>query len=101
MVIDHVLDNNYQFKNLKQSDIKSFSNFIKETVGKNLTITEVANLFLRTEHMTKQDQEEYDGHQLIHFGKDRNPFRIFGYYDDNDYFCIHRIDAKHNVHKQK
>lgn len=100
LAIQHTLANRYQFKNLRSADIKMFSNFLKETVGKGLTITEVEKLFLRTKS-NPRELELINGeeHEVCHFGKNRNSFRIHGYYNDDGYFVIYRIDPKHEYHK--
>ncbi len=88
------LDNNFCFKHLKSGDLKAFHSFIDETVGKQLTISEVDKLFLRTRGSVKQ---EVNGKEVIHYGKDRKPFRVFGYYNSDSYFVITRIDPKHKT----
>jgi hypothetical protein len=99
MSIEHSLDNRYDFKKLDSSSLKSLHNFIENTVGKNLTISKVEALFLRTRGDVFSD-ETINGSErsIIHFGKDRDPFRIHGYYN-NFYFVICKIDPKHKVHK--
>lgn len=90
------LDNNFCFKDLKNSDIKHLHKFIDETIGKNLTISKVDKLYLRTKG---QIQQEISGREVIHYGKNNQPFRIFGYYNSDGYFNITRIDPKHKTHK--
>jgi len=98
--IEHMLANNYQFKNMKQDGLKSFSGFLMSTVCKDLSITEVEKLYLRTkgkpgttEIVNGKEREVY------HFGRDRSTFRIFGYYNDDSYFVIYRIDPKHKYNR--
>lgn len=91
------LDNNYCFKKLKPEDMKQLHAFIDETVGKQLTISLVDQLFLRTKgQVTEKDKQ---GRAICHYGKDSQPFRIFGYYNTDGYFNITKIDPKHRVHK--
>ncbi|HEL0808108.1 TPA: hypothetical protein TVK02_000377 [Streptococcus equi subsp. zooepidemicus] len=90
------LDNNFCFKDLKVSDLKLFHKFIDETVGKNLSISEVDSLFLRTKGPVKQHR---DGRDIVHYGKDRTPFRVHGYFNSDGYFNITRIDPRHKTHK--
>lgn len=90
------LDNGYCFKNLKSEALRNLHSFIDETVGKKLTISETEGLFLRTKGQVVQ---KINGRDLIHFGKDRKPFRIFGYYNSEGYFNITRIDPNHNTNK--
>lgn len=97
--IEESLDNKYCFKKLKGNSIQEFHRFIEATVGKGLSITEVENMYLRTRGKVKETIKvngiERD---VIHFGKNRNPFRIFGYYNQ-DYFVLNKIDPTHKVHK--
>ncbi|MGY3775825.1 MAG6450 family protein [Helcococcus sueciensis] len=99
IAIEEKLDNGYDFKKMKQEHIKSFHNFLEETIYKELTITKVEKLFLRTKGKFKNSRR-FNGKEVeeIHLGKDRDPFRIFGYYK-SDYFVITRIDPKHKTHK--
>ncbi|RXT17739.1 hypothetical protein BVJ53_07325 [Lacticaseibacillus chiayiensis] len=100
--IEHVLENNYQFKDMRVEDIKNFSKFITSTVGRGLTITQVESSLLRTDgpHGAK-NIEQVDGEkkEMYHFGQDRTKFRVHGYYNDEDYFVIHRIDPQHKKFK--
>lgn len=90
------LDNNYCFKDLSKEALKSFHTFIDDTVGQKLTISVVEKMYLRTKGGAKQ---LVNGRELIHFGKDKKPFRIFGYYNNDGYFSITRIDPKHKTNK--
>lgn len=90
------LDNDFCFKKLKPSDLKEFHNFIDETVEKKLTISQVDALFLRKKGDIKQD---INGREVFHYGKDRKPFRVFGYYNEDGYFNVTRIDPKHKTNK--
>lgn len=96
--IEMCLDNNFSFKDLNKEALKSFDKFVKLTVGKKLTISDVDNEYRRTRG--PKDTITVDGidYERIHFGKDRNPFRIFGYYNSG-YFVLTRIDPKHKTHK--
>lgn len=96
LAISEQLENKYCFKDLRPSDIKIFHNFLDETVGKKLTITEVDSLFLRTKGGPKQ---EINGRDVVHYGKGRQSFRIFGYYNQDGYFTITRIDPRHKINK--
>lgn len=97
--IEESLDNKYCFKKLKGNSIQEFHKFIEATIGKGLSITEVETMYLRTKGTVKETIKvngiERD---VIHFGKDRNPFRIFGYYNQ-DYFVLNKIDPTHKVHR--
>lgn len=104
------LDNNYCFKsNSPNNNAKEFQKFLEETVYKGLYISDVEDLFKRKRgpkdkavlNVNDEDTNEDVEVEILHFGKDRKPFRIFGYYDKNKYFNVTKIDPKHNAHKQK
>lgn len=99
IAIDHKLDRRYSFKKLGSSGLKQFSNFLTETVGKELTITKVDNLFLRNRGPKAIERVKDQEREIVHYGKDRKAFRVFGYYE-NDYFVIHRIDPKHQINRE-
>ena len=101
MAISTTLDNNYSFKQMNKKDLQKLDQFIKETVGKHLTISKVDELFLRTKGPVKS-KEKIDGMQrdVVHYGKDRTPFRIHGFYNDDGYFVIYQIDTNHKKHKE-
>ena len=63
-------------------------------------MTDVENTYMRT-HKKPLEKEMINGEMqnVIHLGKDRTAFRIFGYYNTDDYFCIHRIDPNHQFYK--
>lgn len=97
--IERKLDNKFCFGCLKENEIKLFNKFVNETVGKELTISEVETLFKRkrgNKYTMKINDKKFE---IVHFGKDRSPFRIFGYYYKG-YFVITRIDPKHSTHKE-
>lgn len=100
MAISVVLDSDYCFKKMKREDLLKLDYFIKETVGKNLTISEVDSMFLRTKGQVKS-KERVKGilRDIVHYGKDESPFRIHGFYNDEGYFVIYQIDANHAKHK--
>lgn len=100
VAIDYSLENNYCFKDLKTDGIKSFHRFIESTVGQQLTISEVDNLYLRTKGGRSEKRNVHGQERAImHYGKDRKKFRVFGYYNQKGYFVLSRIDPKHNTHK--
>ena len=100
MVFETQLANGYELKDMTIPHIKEFHRFVAETVYKKLTISQVDDLFLRTEGMGTAPKEIQDQKELVHYGKDRNPFRLFGYYNQDGYFVICRIDGSHTVHKE-
>lgn len=100
IAIDDSLENRYCFKDLKGEGIKSFHSFIEETVGKDLSIGTVDDLFLRTKGPVKEKMTVHGSERdVIHYGKDRKPFRVFGYYNQYGYFVLTRIDPKHKTHR--
>lgn len=104
LCIQECLDKKYCFKKMDKGSLKALDLFISETVDKNLTITEVDSLFLRTKGNGSNFEEiKINGstRQVFHYGKDRNPFRVFGYYNEDGYLVIHKIDPKHKTHKMK
>ncbi|MPM89966.1 hypothetical protein SDC9_137081 [bioreactor metagenome] len=96
--IEHALHNNFCFKKLNRSSLLQLDNFIDETVDKGLTISQVDNLFLRKRGPKEQKTIKGSTQEIMHYGKDRNPFRIFGYYS-NGYFVLTKIDPNHETHK--
>lgn len=100
MVISSDLHAEYDFSQLKESELKEFHRFIKDTINKRLSITEVDTLFLRRKGPVKE-RECINGisRDIIHYGKGNKPFRIYGYYNEDGYFVIYQIDAKHKKHK--
>ena len=99
IVFEVKLDNGFELKDMTKDHIKEFHRFLQDTVYKNLTISDVDKLYLRKSGLSNAPAIVSNGRELIHYGKDRNPFRIFGYYNSNSYFVICRIDGSHNTHK--
>lgn len=97
--IEHALHNNFCFKKLNKDNLMQLDRFIDETVEKGLTISEVDNLFLRKKGPKEQKEIKGIKQDIVHYGKDRNPFRIFGYYSPHGYFVLTRIDPNHKTHK--
>ncbi|MCF6419840.1 MAG6450 family protein [Furfurilactobacillus milii] len=96
--IEGTLDSSYGFKNLRTTDAKAFSQFLIKTVGRELTITQAEDLFLRTDgpHGPKNEEEFYgETRKMMHFDNGSRDFRIHGYYNDDSYFVICRIDPHH------
>lgn len=95
--IENKLDNGFCFKGLNAASSKKFNDFINKTVGIGLTVSDVEKKYKR-----KSDGAtvEIDGvkYEEIHFGQNKSPFRIFGYYKDS-YFVLKKIDPKHRVHR--
>ena len=100
LVIEVKLDNGYEVQDMTLRHIEEFHKFIKDTVYKGLTISEVDKLYLRKEGLSNAPVVMSNGHELIHYGKARNSFRIFGYYNVDGYFVICRIDGSHMTNKQ-
>ena len=101
MSIERKLDNKYDFGDMKQKGIKDFHRFIQNTVGKGLSISEVDSLYLRKRGLSKTlIKQTIDGieRDIFHYGQDRQPFRIFGFYGD-EHFVITKIDCNHATNK--
>ena len=94
------LDNGFELKDMLQNHVQEFHRFVCDTVYKGLTISQVDKLFLRKSGLSKAPVVISNGRELIHYGKDRNPFRIFGYYNSDAYFVVCRIDGAHSTNKQ-
>lgn len=99
IAISRQLDNNFCIKDLDKRGIRELHNFIDETVGKNLNISQVDKLYKRTRGPVEKIVVNGQTFELMHYGKDGKPFRVFGYYSEQ-YFHITRIDPKHRTHKQ-
>lgn len=93
------LMNGYEIKDMRERDKKELQRFLEDTVYKGLTISQVDKLYLRKQGLADAPPVKYKDMELYHYGKDNNPFRVFGYYDQNKYFIICRIDGKHNTHR--
>lgn len=93
------LTNGYEVKDMKQADIKELHKFLEETVYKNLSISVVDKKYLRKQGMSNAPPVMYGDMELYHYGRDRSPFRIFGYYNEDEYFVVCRIDGSHQTHK--
>lgn len=94
------LDNGFCFKKLKQNEIIEFHKFIENILSKQLSITEVDKLFLRTRGPVTSKEDVFGKKRDIqHYGKINTKFRIHGYFNNDDYFVIYQIDPKHKKHK--
>ena len=82
------LDNKYNFKLINQSGLKDLHDFIENTVGKGLSISDVDALYLRKRGLGLSDE--------IHYGKDKHPFRVHGQYIES-HFVVTKIDCAHKV----
>ena len=101
IAIEVKLDNGYEFKDMTQEHVKELHRFISETVYKGLTILEVDKRYLRKEGLSNAPPVKYKGDiELVHYGRDRNAFRIYGYYNSDNYFVICRIDGSHQTNRQ-
>lgn len=100
------LENKYSFKTRKARNLaEGMHKFLECTIYKELTITEVDELYLRTKgevkEKTKYDKNNKHNNQIEiqHYGFKRDAFRLFGFYDNNAYFNITKIDTDHKTHK--
>lgn len=99
IVFETRLQNGYELKDMTRSQIREFHRFVAETIYKGLSISKVDQLFLRKQGLSDAPPEYYKGKELLHYGKDRHPFRLFGYYNQDGYFVVCRIDGGHKTHK--
>lgn len=99
IAITDQLEKDFCFKHLKGNHLKSFQRFLNETVNKRLSISQVDDMYLRKKGSGETKEVNNKKFNLIHYGKDQKSFRIFGYYNPDDYFVITRIDPKHKTHK--
>lgn len=98
IAIAHSLENRYCFKDLKREGLIAFNAFIEATVGRKLTISQVDKLFLRKRGDVKQTLSVQGVQkEVVHYGKDRTSFRIFGYYNSDGYFVLTHIDQNHKI----
>lgn len=96
--IEQQLDNKFCFKDLRNEQIKIFHSFIEDTVNKNLTISQVDDLYKRKKGPKESIEINGTKFELIHLGKKDTPQRIFGYYNQG-YFVLTKLDLKHKTHK--
>lgn len=99
IAFEEKLSSGYEIKDMSKEHLKSLHTFISETIYRKLTISDVDKLFLRKEGLSNAPTIKYGAHELSHYGKDRNPFRLFGYYNDDGYFVVIRIDGEHKTHR--
>ncbi|AKS69374.1 hypothetical protein RN70_07640 [Staphylococcus schleiferi] len=96
------LENNFCFKTKKPRKVTDgLHKFLEYTVYKDLSITEVDRLYLRTKGAIKEKVEtKYSQLEILHYRLEKSQFRLFGFYDNNAYFNITKIDIDHKTHKQ-
>lgn len=97
--IDSPLDNGCELKDLSREQLKELHRFISDTVYKKLTVSQVDAEYLRKQGLSAPPLKR-GSIDLVHYGKDRTAFRIFGYYNADGYFSICRIDGSHKTNKQ-
>lgn len=96
------LENGYELKDMTAEHVKEFHRFIQDTVYKGLTISEVDKLYLRKQGLGSAPPVKYKNSiELLHYGKARKAFRIYGYYNADNYFVVCRIDGGHKTHQMK
>jgi len=84
------LDSRYNFKKMKQSGLKDLHEFMENTIGKGLSISDVDKLYLRKRGLAAGEE--------IHYGKDRHHFRVHGMYQEA-HFVVSKIDCNHQENK--
>ncbi|MRF37115.1 hypothetical protein GIJ44_20730 [Staphylococcus sp. KY49P] len=94
------LENKYCFKSKKPKKVTDgLHKFLENTVYKNLSITQVDQLYLRTKGPVKEKFKTANSQlEILHYGFKNSQFRIFGFYDNNAYFNITKIDTDHKSH---
>ena len=97
--IETELANGYEIKDMTKENANDLHRFVTETVYKKLTVLEVDRLYLRKEGMSDAPPTLYKDKELLHYGKARTTFRLFGYYNQDGYFVLCRIDGGHQTHK--
>lgn len=102
IALEEFLHGNFNFNKLNAEDRKAFQEFLDKTVYKQLDISTVDSLYLRMKG-TIREVAEINGtkRDIVHYGQKRNAFRLYGYYNELNYFVIYKIDAKHKVHKSR
>lgn len=99
IAIEDRIKRGFNFKDMAKNHNREFQRFIDDTVGKGLTITQVDQMFKRNRGPVKRIEIEGETREEVHYGKDRNAFRVFGYYNNEGYFVLSKIDPKHKTHK--
>ena len=97
IVFEVKLDKGYELKDMTPKHIAEFHRFLCDTVYKGLTLSEVDKLYLRKAGLSEAPVVMSNGRELMHYGKARNPFRIFGYYNADGYFVVCCIDGAHQT----
>ena len=100
IALEDYMHGNFNFSKMNQSGRKDLQTFLDKTVYKQLSISTVDKLYLRMKG-TVREKAEINGinRDIVHYGFDRNPFRLHGYFNELDYFVIYKIDPKHKVHR--
>ena len=95
---ENMLENNYSFKGINKNDgHKEFDRFINKILGK--TITDVEKNWKRASTVKENANIKNEKREILHLGEGKKKLRLFGYYNEEYYFVITRIDPNHNVHK--
>lgn len=92
MSIERVFERGYCLKSLEKSHMKKLNEFIKRTVGNDLSFKEVQENYGRRPDKT----DTIDGYEVVHYQVDRK-FRLHGIIRDAS-FVICRIDPNHKFH---
>lgn len=102
IALEDYMHGNFNFSKMDSSGRKNLQTFLDKTVYKQLSISTVDKLFLRMKG-TVREKAEINGidRDIVHYGFDRSPFRLHGYFNELNYFVIYKIDPKHKVHKAK
>ncbi|WP_278307733.1 MAG6450 family protein [Mycoplasma feriruminatoris] len=100
IAIVHKLDNGFDFKSLNPDTLKNFHNFINDIFNKKMTISQIENLYMRkkTNPFTSRVIDQNIEVREIHLGKGEKQFRLFGYFNEDSYFVLTKIDPGHKFH---
>lgn len=102
IALEDYMHGSFNFGKMNQSGRKDLQTFLDKTVYKQLSISTVDKLFLRMKGKIRETaQINGINRDIVHYGFDRSPFRLHGYFNELNYFVIYKIDPKHEVHKAK
>lgn len=102
IALEDYMHGSFNFGKMDSSGRKNLQTFLDKTVYKQLSISTVDKLFLRMKGKVRETaQINGINRDIVHYGFNRSPFRLHGYFNELNYFVIYKIDPKHEVHKAK
>ena len=100
IALEDYMHGSFNFGKMDSSGRKNLQTFLDKTVYKQLSISTVDKLFLRMKGKIRETaQINGIDRDIVHYGIDRSPFRLHGYFNELNYFVIYKIDPKHKVHR--